>query len=156
MLNRITHGSRSYSRKCLPIPSLCQHHLPTTFKRPSSGFLLSALSPHKGATLNWKEGGKGFCGNAGPLIRFIFPQVRASSLKAIFVFIAPPSLEELERRLRGRGTEDDAQISGRLAAAKEEMDRHTPPHPPWNYSSIEGQAQGEGAIAWLGWGFEAA
>jgi hypothetical protein len=31
-------------------------------------------------------------------------QVRNSSLKAIFVFIAPPSLEELEHRLRGRAT----------------------------------------------------
>lgn len=31
-------------------------------------------------------------------------QVRKSGLKAIFVFIAPPSLEELEARLRGRAT----------------------------------------------------
>ncbi len=32
------------------------------------------------------------------------PQVRKAPLKAIFVFIAPPSLEELEHRLRGRAT----------------------------------------------------
>ena len=32
------------------------------------------------------------------------PQVRAAPLKAGFVFIAPPSLEELEHRLRGRAT----------------------------------------------------
>lgn len=31
-------------------------------------------------------------------------QVRKAGLKAIFVFIAPPSLAELEQRLRGRAT----------------------------------------------------
>lgn len=31
-------------------------------------------------------------------------QVRQAGLRAIFVFIAPPSLEELEHRLRGRAT----------------------------------------------------
>ena len=49
--------------------------------------------------------------------------VRRSTLKAIFVFIAPPSEEELERRLRGRGTESEDQIQQRLATAKEEMAR---------------------------------
>ena len=50
-------------------------------------------------------------------------QVRRAGLKAIFVFVAPPSLEELERRLRGRGTESEEQIGRRLANAKEEMAR---------------------------------
>lgn len=50
--------------------------------------------------------------------------VRRSGLKAIFVFVAPPSSEELERRLRGRGTEADEQIAERLAAAKQEIARH--------------------------------
>ena len=50
-------------------------------------------------------------------------QVRASGLKAIFVFVAPPSGEELERRLRGRGTESDEQVQARLAAAKQELER---------------------------------
>jgi Guanylate kinase len=49
--------------------------------------------------------------------------VRRAGLKAIFVFVAPPSLEELERRLRGRGTESEEQIGRRLANAKEEMAR---------------------------------
>ncbi|KAK9830639.1 hypothetical protein WJX81_008303 [Elliptochloris bilobata] len=47
--------------------------------------------------------------------------VRRSGLKAIFVFVAPPNSEELERRLRGRGTETDEQVAERLAAAKQEI-----------------------------------
>lgn len=39
------------------------------------------------------------------------------------IFLAVPSLDELERRLRGRGTEDDAKIARRLTAAKDEMSR---------------------------------
>ena len=39
------------------------------------------------------------------------------------VFIEPPSLEELERRLRGRGTEDEATIRRRLEAAELELSR---------------------------------
>jgi len=41
--------------------------------------------------------------------------------KAVFVFIAPPSLRELEQRLAGRSTETAAVIATRLANAKEEM-----------------------------------
>ena len=41
---------------------------------------------------------------------------------ARFVFIKPPSLEVLESRLRGRGTEEDAQVQKRLAQAKAELD----------------------------------
>ncbi|MBX7158466.1 MAG: guanylate kinase [Verrucomicrobiae bacterium] len=37
------------------------------------------------------------------------------------IFIMPPTLEELERRLRKRGTETEEQISYRLNAAKEEI-----------------------------------
>lgn len=48
-------------------------------------------------------------------------QVRASGLPAIFVFIGPPSLEELEHRLRNRGTESEEQITTRLRNAKEEL-----------------------------------
>ncbi len=42
---------------------------------------------------------------------------------AVGVFILPPSLEELERRLRGRGTDSAEVIGRRLAAAQAEM-RH--------------------------------
>ena len=40
---------------------------------------------------------------------------------AVTIFMAPPSMEELERRLRGRGTEDEDQISTRLGVACEEI-----------------------------------
>ncbi len=40
---------------------------------------------------------------------------------AVLVFIEPPSLEVLERRLRGRETEDESSIALRLADARLEM-----------------------------------
>lgn len=42
---------------------------------------------------------------------------------AIKVFILPPSVKELERRLRKRGTEDEAAIEKRLRIAESEMER---------------------------------
>lgn len=39
----------------------------------------------------------------------------------VSLFLAAPSLAELERRLRGRGTETEADIQRRLAAAEEEL-----------------------------------
>jgi guanylate kinase len=48
-------------------------------------------------------------------------QVRASMPEALFVFLAPPSWEELVRRLVGRGTEDEAERERRLATAVEEL-----------------------------------
>ncbi len=49
--------------------------------------------------------------------------VRRSGLPALFVFVAPPSLEELERRLRGRGTETPASMGRRIANARSEVAR---------------------------------
>ncbi|WP_372470071.1 guanylate kinase [Cellulosimicrobium marinum] len=48
-------------------------------------------------------------------------QVRASMPEARFVFLAPPSWEELERRLVGRGTEDAEERERRLATARVEL-----------------------------------
>jgi guanylate kinase len=48
-------------------------------------------------------------------------QVRRIFPEAIGVFILPPSLGELERRLRARGKDSDAAIRRRLAAAETEM-----------------------------------
>ena len=48
-------------------------------------------------------------------------QIRKSMPEAIQIFIEPPSMEELERRLRGRGTEDDEEIARRLETARGEM-----------------------------------
>ncbi|MDE6247505.1 MAG: guanylate kinase [Muribaculaceae bacterium] len=41
--------------------------------------------------------------------------------QALSIFILPPSLEELERRLRGRATDDDATIAKRLGKAEYEI-----------------------------------
>lgn len=48
-------------------------------------------------------------------------QLRRSGLRAIFVFVAPPSLEDLARRLAGRGTETAEQIRIRMENAKAEI-----------------------------------
>ncbi len=48
-------------------------------------------------------------------------QVR-EKMPAVLVFVLPPSMEELERRLRGRGSETEEQIQKRLARAEEEME----------------------------------
>jgi guanylate kinase len=48
-------------------------------------------------------------------------QVRRLFPDAIGIFILPPSLAELERRLRGRGQDSDEVIRRRLAAAADEM-----------------------------------
>ncbi len=48
-------------------------------------------------------------------------QVRAAVPGALLVFLAPPSWDELVRRLTGRGTESPEVIAQRLDAAKDEL-----------------------------------
>jgi len=48
-------------------------------------------------------------------------QVRQSMPDALFVFLKPPSWDELVRRLVGRGTETEEERERRLATAREEM-----------------------------------
>ena len=48
--------------------------------------------------------------------------MKESSLDAHYLFIAPPSMEELESRLRGRGTEKEDAIKRRLANARGELE----------------------------------
>ncbi len=48
-------------------------------------------------------------------------QLRLTLEEAAFVFILPPSMAELERRLRGRGRDDEATIQRRLTNARQEM-----------------------------------
>ena len=49
-------------------------------------------------------------------------QIKQSNFPARYVFIAPPSDEELEKRLRGRGTEKEESIQKRLEQAKKELE----------------------------------
>lgn len=48
-------------------------------------------------------------------------QVKRLRPDCVSVFILPPSMEVLEKRLRGRGTEEDAVVRQRLAAARGEI-----------------------------------
>ncbi len=50
-------------------------------------------------------------------------QVLAKRPDAVSVFLAPPSMAELERRLRGRGTDAEEKIAGRLETARAECAR---------------------------------
>ena len=50
-------------------------------------------------------------------------QIRDKVPEAHLVFIEPPSIEVLEQRLRGRGTEDEATIKRRMEAAQVELSR---------------------------------
>ncbi|MEV5409110.1 guanylate kinase [Thermopolyspora sp. NPDC052614] len=89
-----------------------------------------------GELLEWAE----FAGNrygtpAGPVIERLNSgvptlleidlqgarQVRAAMPEALLVFLAPPSWQVLEERLRGRGTEPEDVIARRLAAGRVEM-----------------------------------
>lgn len=49
-------------------------------------------------------------------------KVKEKCPEAILAFVVPPSLDELESRLRGRGTETEEQISSRLSRAREEFE----------------------------------
>lgn len=48
-------------------------------------------------------------------------QVKAKIPEATSIFIKPPSFEVLEKRLRGRGTESEEKIAGRLERAMQEI-----------------------------------
>ena len=49
-------------------------------------------------------------------------QVKKTDLKARYLFLSPPSLEVLEQRLTGRGTESKEAVEKRLKQAKVEME----------------------------------
>ncbi|MDR2109451.1 MAG: guanylate kinase [Coriobacteriales bacterium] len=50
-------------------------------------------------------------------------QIVARWPEAVSIFVAPPSLDELERRLRHRGCEDEPAIQRRLGNARSEMEK---------------------------------
>mmetsp|Transcript_37140 Transcript_37140/g.90282 ORF Transcript_37140/g.90282 Transcript_37140/m.90282 type:complete len:197 (-) Transcript_37140:107-697(-) len=49
-------------------------------------------------------------------------KVKESSLSPRYLFISPPSMQQLEDRLRGRGTETEEAIKKRLGNANKEME----------------------------------
>ena len=46
-----------------------------------------------------------------------------AAIDAVTVFIAPPSIKELERRLRGRGSEEEDVVALRLENARVEIEQ---------------------------------
>lgn len=50
-------------------------------------------------------------------------KIKKAVPEALFIFISPPSEEELFRRLKGRGTEPEEVINKRLEVAKREMEK---------------------------------
>ena len=50
-------------------------------------------------------------------------QVRSHFPEGIFIFVCPPSLDELERRLVGRGSESASEVAARLEKARSEFAR---------------------------------
>lgn len=63
----------------------------------------------------------------GPVLLDIEPngakQVREAAPEAVLIFIMPPSMQELERRLRGRGDTPEEQIQMRMERAVWEMEQ---------------------------------
>lgn len=51
----------------------------------------------------------------------VINKIKELNKELVSIFIVPPSLEELERRLRNRNTETEEKIKLRLAKAKEEL-----------------------------------
>ncbi len=63
---------------------------------------------------------------AGKVVILVIEVEGAANVKKVYpdaltIFVAPPSLEELERRLRNRGTEGEEVIQQRLFKASEEL-----------------------------------
>ena len=48
-------------------------------------------------------------------------QVKKSFPQGVFIFLLPPSLDELKDRIKGRGTENDTVIDHRMSVAEEEI-----------------------------------
>lgn len=51
-------------------------------------------------------------------------QIRKKYTKSITIFIMPPTFKELEKRLRGRGTESEEAIQRRLGLARSELAKY--------------------------------
>lgn len=51
-------------------------------------------------------------------------RARLGEGRAIGIFVLPPSMGELERRLRGRGTDEESVVARRMAKAREEISHY--------------------------------
>ncbi|RKP09919.1 guanylate kinase/L-type calcium channel beta subunit [Thamnocephalis sphaerospora] len=61
--------------------------------------------------------------------------VKRTPLNARFVFLSPPSVEELERRLRARGTETEESLAKRLETARREIE-YAKEHPDTHDATV--------------------
>ena len=64
--------------------------------------------------------------DAGRMVVLVIDVHGAANIKRMYpgantIFLLPPSIDELERRLRGRGTEDEASVQRRLNEALNEL-----------------------------------
>lgn len=62
-------------------------------------------------------------------------QVRERMPESVSIFVLPPSFEELESRLRGRGTESEEKILARLDTARREIEHA----PQYDYQIVNGE-----------------
>src|SRR5437870_3124619 len=110
----------------------------TVGKRKVSNVIESLLGVGEGGLLEW---GEVFGNRYGPRSEFVEErrrsgrdvileidvqgarQVRDRVPEALLILLEPPSLDELARRLRGRGTESEEKIARRLAEAARELDQ---------------------------------
>ena len=69
-------------------------------------------------------------------------QVKKAMPEAVTVFLCPPSLKELERRLRGRGTETEETILRRLKTAEYEMTLA----PEYDYTVVNDEVERAAAV----------
>lgn len=95
----------------------------------------------------YKATGKAFVQkkiNEGKFLLFDLDVQGADSILEAFpdqaraIFIAPPSLEELEKRLKGRGTEDEKSLKVRLENSKKEILRKD----DYDYCIINDEVEG--------------
>ncbi|KNE64793.1 guanylate kinase [Allomyces macrogynus ATCC 38327] len=89
------------------------------------------------AFIEWAEYSKNLYGSSVQAVKQVVEQgkicildidmqgvkiVKNTNLNARYVFVQPPSLDVLEARLKGRGTESAETLADRLAAAKAELE----------------------------------
>lgn len=95
---------------------------------------------NKGEFIEWAEVHGHFYGSSRTIVDTAFEErgiavfdidvqggnsIKRKFTDAVLIFIVPPSMEELERRLRHRATDSDDVINRRMLAARAEIERGT-------------------------------